>query len=158
MACDKKDSEQPAVSSQVLANKSVIEDQIESKDLEYVNCDGKMIAELHGPVRKLEKSFEIAAPSYLIEPVKYVSIQNFRTCATQVFDVSEKTFSEFSSLDSTGKISVAVSDENMKMGIRLNVHDGANVLKIRYFGKCLKQKSEKDSAAKEDSYKNCAEG
>ena len=169
--CDKKDSEQPTVSSETLNSKIVVQDEIESKDLEYLDCDGKVTKTGHGPERYLNKFAVIDAPNDLPEAVSYVSIENFRTCAVHKFDAQDSdiggtkidlpdgktmTTPMFSSASNrAGKIAVQLTDSTTKLNLYLNVHDGLNVLKVKYFGKCKKQKAEKFPFAKEDSYMNC---
>lgn len=169
--CDKKDSEQPSVSSEALSNKIVIQDLIESKDLEYLGCDGKITKTGHGPERELKKFVVIDAPTELTDTVSYVSIENFRTCAIHKFDAQDSDVGETENYPSdgktittlmtsstssrAGKISVQLSDSTTKLNIYLNVHDGQNILKVKYFGKCKKQKTEKFPYAKDDSFMNC---
>lgn len=169
--CDKKDSEQPTVSSEALNNKIVVQDEIESKDLEYLDCDGKITKTGHGPERELNKFAVIDAPTDLPEAVSYVSIENFRTCAVHKFDAQDsdiggtkidlpdgKTMTTpmvSSASNRAGKIAVQLSDSTTKLNINLNVHDGLNILKVKYFGKCKKQKAEKFPFAKDDSFMNC---
>lgn len=171
--CDKKDSEQPTVSNDVLSKKIVVEDQIDSKDLEYVDCEGKVTKTEHGPERDLSKFVEIEAPANLTEPVSYVSIENYRTCSVHRFDGQDsdiggqiielpdgKTLTTpyvSSAITRAGKMVLNLSDSTMKLNLYLNVHDGNNVLKVRYFGKCQKLKTEKDRVSMLGESYNCAE-
>lgn len=173
LTCDKKESEQPALSSEILQRKIIVEDQIESKDLEYIGCDGKVLKTTHGPDHDLFKVVTIEAPENLPEKVQYVSVENFATCAVHKFDAKDanvkgdqiilpdgKTFTIptiSSTAERSGKMAIQISDTTMKLGFNLNVHDGGNVLKIRYFGKCAKLRTQADKIGKasDDSYLNC---
>lgn len=157
--CNKSDSEQPSLSADDLSQKIVVEDQIETKDLEIVDCEGK-VTKSHGPERNLSKVVEIAAPE-LSEDVTFVKIENSRTCVETITNSKEDSkltqqeidlpngekiqIPMFSSeVDRSGKILLNMTD-SLERDIlqRLNVLDGANVIKITYFGKCLKFKAGK---------------
>lgn len=169
MVCDKKDSEQPAVSADVLNNKIIIQDEIESKDLEFVDCDGKLTKTEHGPERDLNKFALIEAPGGLPEAVSSVAIENYRTCAVHEFDAQNSAIGgkksklaevitppvASSAVDHSGRMIVQLSDSANKFNFYLNVHEGLNVLKVKYFGKCQKQKEKKVSPEKDDSFVNC---
>lgn len=65
--CKKKASAQ-TFSSEATRNTVVIEDQIESKDREYIDCDGKVKSKSHGPTRTVGKTIPVPAPkTFLVD-------------------------------------------------------------------------------------------
>lgn len=169
--CDKKDSEQPAVSTEVTANKIVVQDEIANQDFEMLNCKGGVTSKGTAPVRTLSKFITLSAPANLNEPVAYVSVENFRTCTKNTFDAQDSGIDEkkltlpdgkvftipstLSQSDRKGEVSLQISDSTISIPMWLNVHDGLNVMKVRYFGACQKFKANKAAGAKDDSYLNC---
>lgn len=138
--CDKKDSEQPQVSNEVLVNKSVIEDQIDSQKMQIVDCDNKVTFEKVGPVRSHSSKVKISAPEDLEGKVNFVSIENHRTCETiQIKSTARSVaFDLVQAADEAGNVNLNVSESDMKLfGFALSVHEGNNVLTVRYYGKCL---------------------
>jgi len=161
--CDQKDSEQPKVSSHTSANRIIVEDEIDSKDIETVDCDGK-VTKSHGPERQLAKTVVLPAAPESLQGIKYVEVENYRACAKIRANVnkdaneSELLSSIMSSAEADGRIHLILVDGISLDLMNLNVHDGLNILKVRYFGACKQLKDEynryKDTP--NDSYLNCA--
>lgn len=164
MACNRKETEQPAVSSEVLQRKIVVEDEIATKDLEYIGCEGEVTSTGHGPERNLSKLITVKEPTDFSEPVQYVSVENFRTCAVFTFDAKDKDhrrskdFPWLSYASRSGLAQIQLSDSEAKVNFYLNVRDGLNVLKIRYFGRCEKVRSPLAPDTEKDSFINCEKG
>jgi hypothetical protein len=157
--CDKKDSELSL--DQFDPNETVVvTDKIASMDNVNVDCDGKTTSAGHGPIRNLNQFIEVAAPADLKEAVNFVHISNARTCSDQLVDAKEDdqldgTTIEVAGQDPiklpapvetvvgvSGKLKILLNDSKMKISpLYLNVHDKNNVLKISYYGKCLKYKA-----------------
>jgi hypothetical protein len=163
--CNKKDSEL-AISDEAKANAMTIEDQIESQDIETTDCEGN-IKNSHGPVRDLDQVIAVTAPHAFADKVSFIRVENPRTCAIQSFDTSDKLGptenkvdgeapvvigSSFSEADRLGNSRIIVNDSDYKLILYLNVKDGANVLKISYFGKCLKYRENPDTRSKAEYY------
>lgn len=157
--CDKKDSEL-TFSKEALSNRLFVEDKIESVDIEYTNCDGKIVEKSHGPARNLKKYLTVPAPTNIFEPVQYITIDNARTCVSKSFYAKEtdldkdpveeitvdgKTFKIPSSSAGTpsGQMRLSLTDSIDKLLIDLNIQNGNNPLKVTYYGKCLKHKNDK---------------
>lgn len=150
--CDKKDSEQPQVSNEVLVNKIALEDQIDSQKTEYVECNGKVTSLGVKPVRKHSSLVKIEAPAEgtLAAEVNFISVENHRTCTTKrVKAYSDDKFGNksklaidwggvaFSEASFRGDLILSVEEAAFKMGLSLPILEGNNVLTVRYFGKCL---------------------
>ncbi len=158
--CSKTDAEQPKVDQSVLNRTITLEDEIGNISLENVDCENQVHQMGRTPERNLTQSMVIEAPVNLPEPVLYVSIENAKTCSTYTMDTQDSISGQnmFSSSDRTGNAFVQVSDSTVKFGLYLNVADGLNVLKVKYFGKCIENSATKNSMAADDSYMNCKVG
>lgn len=171
--CDKKDSEL-GLDKMDLKEALIVKDTIESKKAVYVDCAGKRTSAGIASVRKLNQLITVEAPVELKEKVNFVKIDNARTCATQKIDAKDDAFlSEqtievagqepvkrpgptFSTVGFSGKMKIRLSDTDAKISsIYLNVHDKNNLLKISYYGKCLKYKADANEKLG-DAY-NCLE-
>ncbi len=155
--CNKKDAELPPVSNETLAKKIVVEDTIETMDIETVDCNGKVISKTHGPSQDLRQFIMVEPPANMSESVNYVSVENFRSCAVHTFDV-QKELGKYSSVLHNGRMIVELSDSPTKFNSYLNLKEGNNVLSFRYFGKCLTPKEKKFPFASEESFLNCEQG
>ena len=167
--CDKKESEIP-VSDEAEENLIVVKDKIESQDIEKIDCDGK-VQKTHGPIRHLTQALSIDPPKIFADDVTFVKVENVRTCAIQAFDAKEslsettvtgedgQTYQNpvlSSEADLDGKIRVLVDDSDVKLNLFTNVKDGTNLLKISYFGKCLKKAPTTNEKPKSEAY-HCQE-
>ena len=143
--CDKKDSEM-TFSKEALDNTASVEDTINVKDIEYIDCDQK-VTKTHGPVRSLNKSIWIEPPPHLKSLVNYILVSNQRTCAAGFVDAEKNDTSVelvYSSLEDSGRIKLKLSGSKTKLPYYTNVHEGNNILKIQYYGKCLKYRENTD--------------
>lgn len=167
--CSKKESEQ-TFSSEALANRVVIEDQIETKDIEYIDCDGKVTRRTHGPIGSVTKVLDLAPPQGLSEEINFVEIENQRTCVviradvvpdSELLDEIElpdgkklKIGTPFTKVGRSGAIKLSITDTNLKLFNQLNVTDGANAVQVRYLGKCIEYRNDRDEKLGES--RNCA--
>lgn len=143
--CDKKDSEM-TFSKEALENTVAIEDTIDAKDIEYIDCD-KKVTKTHGPVRNLNKSIWIEPPPQLKSSVNYILVSNQRTCAAGFVDTEKNDTSRelvYSSLEDSGRIKLKLSGSKDKLPYYTNVKEGNNIIKIQYYGKCLKYRENTD--------------
>lgn len=149
-----------------------IEDEIASKDLEQTNCQGITTWKGHGPEKKLEKMIEVTSP-ITDESIKvnFIQIENTRTCTVQritpaddiAFEAKETTLEDGTKVPAQQHKTMANSKGNLKLVITdsilradansMNIRDGDNVIKIKYFGKC--QKYKEILAEKYDDAFNC---
>jgi hypothetical protein len=154
--CDKKDSEQPQVSNEVLVSKFAIEDQIETQNAQVIDCDNKVKSENVGPVRRHSSFVKISAPEELVGPVNYVSVENHRTCETVQIKANAVSAATnlIQSADLSGNVNLNIMESNQKVYFTaISVHEGNNVLTVRYYGKCLVYK--KEVKPKLDDSSNC---
>ncbi len=168
--CNKTDSELP-LSQFDVHSAMIIQDKIESMDIESTDCDGK-VTKSHGPVKEFGQSILVEPDSELTDSVNFIQVDNLRTCSIQKIDaVDENTLEpkDIELLDGTklkvpgvfgsgvgfnGQSKILLSDSSLKISaLYLNAKDGNNVITITYFGKCLKYKDKKDTSMK-DSF-NC---
>lgn len=163
--CDKKDLK---FSDEAKRNKIVITDTIENQEVETLDCNNKLVSKVKKPVHPLSKTLEIKAPDNLKDSVTYVMVENFRTCAVNTIDTqARKTEIEvdgkkiavpnLKNVDSTGKVSITLTDSKLRDGLTINVSDNDNLLKITYFGKCQKYKEPKDRNVTQGDAFNCLE-
>lgn len=172
VTCDKKDSELPL---HALESKDtfVIHDTIESQDTVQVDCDGKRNRVGIHPVRLLQKDLTLEAPEGLNEKVHFVHVENLRTCSLHKLTAQDEQLLDDlvipvpdqdpiiiprqaeSAAAHSGKLILRLSDNIFKWGYDINVHDQNNVLKIRYFGECLKY--QEASQDKNTSVAKCLE-
>ena len=149
--CNKKDEEMK-FSSEALQNTLIVEDNIEVKDIEQVDCNDKVTKKDHGPVRTLYKMMVITPPHDLKGPVKYAKISNERTCKQQVVGSSPGIFS-ISVLTPEAQLDLVLTGSTSMLELALNAQEGNNPIKIQYLGKCLKYR-EKIEPKLGDEY-NC---
>ncbi|MGZ3775992.1 MAG: hypothetical protein ACXVCN_19930 [Bdellovibrio sp.] len=171
--CDKKDSELN-LNGFDASNTFIVKDKIENKDIVEVDCNGHQTPKGHGPVRDLNQFLTVEAPADQKEKINFVLIENSRTCSSQKIDaVDDKNLEKqtiaiddknpliidgptSTTLGESGKLKILLSSVKVKIApLFLNVHEGNNVVKITYYGKCLKYK---DNINKDmpDSY-NCSD-
>ncbi len=151
--CSKKESEQE-FTDEAKANVHNIEQEIETKNLEYIDCDGKVTARDYGPVDNLRKLIPVAAPVGMSATLNFVEIENARTCSVSRVDAGEgegKEYNGDSFLESiftrawrSGAIKLWVTDSEYKFFEQTNLADGANVVHIRYFGKCIEYRHDRN--------------
>lgn len=163
-ACDNKTFE---VSEEAQKNEMIVKDKIESQDFESTDCAGNT-AKGHAPIRDMDQRINIEAPQEFPTPVTYIRVENPRTCSTHTFDTVEKMGPiEIAMPDGTievvdikfktqadrkGNILLGLTDETYKFNQAANVKDGANLLKISYFGQCMKAREKADPKIKSAYY------
>ncbi len=166
LACDKKESEM-TISDEARKNAVSIEDRIEMQNMEKTDCDGK-VETTFGQVRSLDQIVSVDPPQEFQEDVTFVKVENIRTCSIQQFDGDEKlSATEYqnekgetvqlpvglSESDRKGHIRINISDWFYNTGFQVNVRNGANLLEISYFGKCLKYRENPDLSIKAEHYR-----
>src|SRR5262249_30211263 len=87
-ACSKPESTQN-IAAAALKSATLITDRVESQDIQYLNCDGKVVAKKHGPVRPVHKVLSVEAPRGNPEGLSYIEVENTRTCSIYRVDVKE---------------------------------------------------------------------
>ena len=171
-ACNKPDSELSLdkVNSQ---DTITIIDKIDSMDIESIDCKGNK-TKSHGPVRQYNQLHYVEAPASLTGKVSYVIVENQRTCTTQLLKAGDdallgEQIIEVPDLEpikvsgpatpkagTSGRLALFLADMDLKMpSLYMSVRDGNNVLKISYYGECLKKKPVVDTAKSESA--NCLE-
>ncbi|MGZ6480490.1 MAG: hypothetical protein ACXWQE_14365 [Bdellovibrionales bacterium] len=146
--CNKKDSELP-LTEENRKTLTVIQDAIEIKDVEVVDCKGVVISKYHGDARRLDKDLKVEPPANLSDKVNYVEITNVRTCVKKVpFEAKSGDLpseGHRTSANQKGDLTINFSNSTSWIaGIStgsINVREGLNVIQIIYNGKCLKRKS-----------------
>jgi|GEM_PF-3656067 hypothetical protein len=171
MACNKPDSELALdkVNSQ---DTITIVDKIDSMDIESIDCKGNK-TKSHGPVRQYNQLHYVEAPASLTGKVSYVIVENQRTCTTQVLKAGDDALLEEQTIElpdqepiksgpsipragTSGRLALFLADIDFKLpSLYMSVRDHNNVLKISYYGECLKQKPVVDTAKPENA--NCLE-
>lgn len=169
MTCSKKESEQ-TFSKKALSHRILIQDKVVNKDIETVDCNGKVVSRAHGPVSSVIKTVTIRAPRNLTDTVDYIEITNQRTCTVlQVGAVEDEALQDIYVLpngkklklpltstqaSTTGEIKLVITDQAFRLFNQLNVRDGENAVQIRYFRKCFAY--EKNRAL--DEVPKCTDG
>lgn len=154
--CNKPETDQ-VVSDEARANTFLVEDKIESQDIEYLSCSGTVETKTHGPVRSMFKMLELPAPENIKGSLSFIEVENARACSKSKvnvvpdaalgtsFTLPDGTKLEldtpFSRVGESGKIYLALTDSNLFSGLRTTLLDGLNALTIKYYGRCLKYKS-----------------
>ncbi|WP_413559291.1 hypothetical protein [Bdellovibrio sp. HCB209] len=118
--CDTKESEQPEVSDDVLADRLVVIDEIDTQDYEFTHCNGE-VTKGRGPTKMLLQKISIATPEEIADLATSVKVHNHRTCHDSTVKVSDKT-----------AVEVTLSDIGYKVDKSIEVKDGANVLTVTY--------------------------
>jgi hypothetical protein len=156
-ACMKPEAEQ-TISPEAKQNAFLLEEEIEVQDMEYVDCDGKLLSKDHGPIRSFNRLVTVEAPASIAQDVTAIEIENPRTCMkvqatteganasgkVKVDDMTEvdltkaRAANSLTTFDKTGRLSLAVSDTPLQViPWQLSLADGANAIQIRYYGRCL---------------------
>lgn len=147
--CYKDESEQ-TYSSEALQSQILFEDEVETKDIETVDCAGRPIHRVHGPERQTTKYFTIEAPDRAADYAQ-VEVSNQRTCAVvRAKKVSDSALNdEFITSDGktlrssplitqvgayTGDVKLVVSTDSKLPGALL-VMEGMNAVQVRYLDK-----------------------
>ncbi len=168
--CDKADSEM-ALADFNDESSAAVEGTETLREVETTDCDGKVEKSI-SLVEHFKQSIDISPDKDLSQQLNFMSVENVRTCATIKISAVEKakfevlkdekllpdstSFGKDSIASIVGDAQIVLFDSPIKMEYTdLNVSNGNNVLKIRYFGKCLKY-AEKIDDTKTDS-KNCLE-
>lgn len=148
--CERKESAQP-FPPEASASTMALEDTIASQDTQYVDCSGRVKATApHRPVRAFHKITVISAPPVSLSGLTMVEIENFRNCSVNRIplnaaedldnEIDLPDGSQFrlaslnSKLEASGEIRLTVTDIKSKLFSQTILSDGANVLRIRYFG------------------------
>jgi hypothetical protein len=142
---------------ELMDNSQSIEAEIATKDLEHVDCKGNITWKGHGPEKALRQMVEVTTPiTEETTKVNFIQIENTRTCTIQrispaddaVFGEKEITLENGTKIPIQQYKTMANSKGNLKLMLTdsifrtdanaMNVRDGANIIRIQYFGKCLK--------------------
>lgn len=167
--CKKAESD-VTITAAANQNQFDIEDDIDTKAHETVDCEGKVIAKEKRPVRNLSKRIYISAPAEISKKVSYVQVENDRTCGIHAFDSDEGEVSSeqdeestgidvfpASKADQQGNVRLVVSDDTYTItNFSINTRDGKNPMKVTYFGECLKYDAKKEATDK-SKYRFCIE-
>lgn len=164
-ACSKEEASQK-LTDEALENVVSIEDTVEIKDLEYVNCDGSVTKTSRGPVRFSVKPLPVNPPIDFAEDVTSVAIENERTCSSTRISTSDKedlksevelpngekiSLDPFASVaNKSGELIIVLTNRELKSPIDTNVVDGLNMIRVKYYGKCLEYKADS-----EETPENC---
>lgn len=143
------------------------------RHVETTDCDGK-VEKSTRRVELFDQSIVVNPNKELAQKLNFLTVENVRTCSTlkvealnedefETLKTQNKTtvkpFPKSSSASVAGDAVIMLLDSPIKadhLNIKkLNVDDGNNIVKIRYFGKCLKY-AEKIDDTKKDS-ENCLE-
>ena len=168
--CNKTDSEM-ALANFNNESTVAVEGTETLQEVETTDCDGKVTKSI-SLVERFKQSIDISPDTELTQQLNFMSVENVRTCATIKISAVEQAkfedlknekllpgltpFGKDSSASIVGDAQIVLFDSPIKREqTDLNVSNGNNVLKIRYFGKCLKY-AEKIDDKKTDS-KNCLE-
>lgn len=160
LACDKKDADLP-LSKFNNDSTVVLEDEIETQDIQSTDCDGKVDLR-HGPVKSFERFITFRPDSNLAGAINFIQIENLRTCASRLLNASEDQELEPEELENSDGTKVKIPVWGSKVGISgrtdihlsdlavslsgnwpVNVRDGNNIVLVHYFGKCLKYNAKK---------------
>lgn len=159
--CKAADSEIPQFEE---ASKNTIQfnDQIDLQDVQYVSCDGKVLTKDHRVVKDLEKTVMISPDSEFGPELTKASISNLSTCAeTLTSDVKDfadtieipdgdgnKSTKQLPILtpriSPKGEVQLSLTQSDLRIGVKLNVREGNNILVVKYLGECLEHKEAKD--------------
>jgi hypothetical protein len=157
---------------ELLENAINIEDEIANKDIEHLDCQGHLFWKGHGPEKQFRRQIEISSP--LNEEnlkVNFIQMENIRTCTIQRITPADDTIFEGKEIknadgsntqirinktvaNSKGAIKLMVTDSILNSDANfMNIHEGSNLIRIQYFGKCTKYR-EKIEEKYDDAY-NC---
>lgn len=129
----------------------VIQDAIESRPQEVTDCEGKVTKVVSSPVRFASATIEVHPPLNLQEPVNFVEIESVRRCHVSRIDsrpdnqlslaaqISKDGSYKNSQLGQSGLLMLSVWDGPPVSLEQSLITDGENLIRIRYYGKCLVQ-------------------
>lgn len=145
--CYKDESEQ-TYSAEALQSQILFEDEVETKDVETVDCNGRVINREHRPERHLVKTLLIEAADG-VQSYAQVEVSNQRTCSlVRAAKVSDSALNdEFVTSDGkvlrsgprvtqvgiSGDVKLFLSDD-AKMTGTLLMAEGMNAVQVRYLG------------------------
>lgn len=141
MVCNTKEADQK-ISTEAEANTVAVALAANVQDTTYVNCEGKEI-NAGQIVDEAQSSVVVTGPS-VPQVITSVEITSERTCAklesSDVFaDVTQVPDSTILAVEADGDVKIPVSTSSLKLGIAMNVAEGKNLLKLKYFN-CVETK------------------
>lgn len=159
MTCNNQDFSKK-LSEEIKNAGVVIEEEVANKNMEHLDCDGRVFWKGHGPEKFVRKVITIE--SSVKDPkakINFISIENARTCIQQNISPADDKFFEptespktsdanssakepFKTMvNSHGKLKLMITDSPYVTDANaLNLRDGDNLVIIRYYGKCTKYK------------------
>lgn len=154
-SCKKQDSE-VSKDLQIVDETIKIEGIVETKKIIHVACDKTRTDKGLGPSTQFTKLVDLDVPSALADKVNYVVIENANSCSQQNIDAKADNLLHNEVINVpgkdpillpepkntvvgySGKLRIQLSDSTVKVSsMYLNVNDGNNFVKIKYYGKCL---------------------
>jgi hypothetical protein len=160
------------LTDEIKKNGIVIQESIANKEIEYLDCAGKVFSHNYGAEKNVFKFVTIE--SNLIDPttkINFISIENERTCVKQnISPASDEYFNTAienpsekeekatklfkTTVNSQGKLKLLVTDQALNSDANsMKLRDGDNFIVIKYFGNCTKYRNDKDDKLS-DAY-NC---
>lgn len=133
--CRTKEADQK-ISEAAEANAVALALTAKVQDTTYINCEGKDLNV--GQIQdESQGSVVITGPS-VAKPITSVEISSDRTCAKLesdkvVADVKQTPDVPSLVVEADGDVKVPVSNSNLKLGIAMNITEGKNLLKLKYF-------------------------
>jgi hypothetical protein len=168
--CKTADSEIPEF-EEASKNTIQISDQVDLQDVQYVSCNGEVDTKDHRVVKDLSEIVTVAPDSEFGSELTKASISNLSTCSEKMTsdakdyaDTIELPDGDGSKttkplpvltprISPKGELKISLTQSDIRIGVKLNVREGNNVLVIKYLGECLEHKEAQDKNSEPECLK-----